>query len=139
MFTAGGVGFVGEVGLDGVEALGAGFEMGGELVFDEAPDEVLHGEFRQIVVLTRAGSVVELDGTELAEGFESTGDRAAGDAEPRLDLVEGERLRAAVEQTLDLADGARQPDERSRPDEAVDHGDFPGGKRRLLLFGVHLN
>ena len=139
MFAAGGVGFVGQVGLDGVEALGAGLEVRRELVLDKAPDEALHGELGQIVILAGAGGVVELDGTELAEGLESTGDGAPGNIQPLRDVVEGERLRAAVEAAVDLADGARQTDERGGAHKAVDHGSFPGGKRRLLLFGVHLN
>lgn len=125
--AAGGIGLVGELGLDVVEALGAGLEVGAKLVLDKTADEALHGEFGQVVVFAGARDVVHLNGPELAEGSESTGDGAPGDAQTGLDLVEVQRLRAAVEAAVDLADRARQADQGGGADEAVDHGDFPGG------------
>jgi hypothetical protein len=86
----------GKLSLHVVESLGARLEVGSELISNKATNKALHGEFWQIVVLSGTGHVVELYGAELAESFESTRNGAPGDAEPLLDLVKVERLRAAI-------------------------------------------
>jgi hypothetical protein len=112
------------------EAGAAGFEAGQEALADEAGEEGLQLVFGAVAGGAFAVGKMPFDGAEFFEGAEALADGAFADVEALGNVVHGEGVDGAEEESVDGADGTGVAEEVGKVGKDVDEsvGKLRGGR-----------